>query len=186
MNKILIIVHFTLIAFVFALNDHDPNWVKFKKKYGKKTEFSNDKKELKAYSNFKNNEQKVKIHNANPKRTYDLELNEFAIYDVQTFQTKYCGLRLPKKLKLGQSLTTAMSYSGPLGNYTTSNLPKSVNNTKYYQPIQDQRGCGSCWAFSVASALGLKFLLIFLLCLTTFSRMVINYVKKNIFRELVR
>jgi C1A family cysteine protease len=157
MNKILIIVHFTLIAFVFAINEDDLAWIEWKQKYGKKAEFSNDKKELKAYSNFKNNEQKVKIHNANPKRSYDMELNEFAIYDEQTFQKKYCGLRLPKRLHLGQPLLSTTSYSGPLGNYTTSNLPKSVNYTKYYQPIQDQRGCGSCWAFSVASALGLKF-----------------------------
>lgn len=152
MNKIFLIF---LFATTSAFLDDDPSWVKWKQEFAQESFFFNEKSELSAYLNFKENEQKIKIHNADPSRKFDLGLNQFSIFNQATIEKKFLGLRMPKKVNIGQSLLEAINLSGPLGNYTTKNLPKSVDHRKYYQPIQDQGACGSCWAFATGSAIGL-------------------------------
>lgn len=57
-----------------------------------------------------------------------------------------------------QSTTTTLApvqnWPGPLGNYTRDTVPPFVNHTDLFQPIQDQKSCGSCWAFAAGSGIG--------------------------------
>lgn len=51
--------------------------------------------------------------------------------------------------------TTIKSITYPFGNYNSDNEPPSSIDFKgLLQPIQDQKSCGSCWAFAVMAQQG--------------------------------
>lgn len=51
--------------------------------------------------------------------------------------------------------TPVPNWPGPLGSYTRDTVPSFINYTDLYQPIQNQKQCGSCWAFAALSGIGL-------------------------------
>lgn len=183
MNKILIVSFSLLIAFAFASKDDDIDWIEYKNKFHKNKIFDNEQN---AFKNFKEHQKKINEHNSNENRTYDQELNEFSIYSEEEFVQIYCGTRAPddeldpivgaivnagrkatKTTTTKAPTTTTTSgtttqapmpnWPGPLGNYTRDTLPLFVNYTNQCQPIQNQAGCGSCWAFAAGSGIGLQF-----------------------------
>lgn len=139
MNKIL--VGLVLLNSAWALNGDDQSWVDWKKNFYQDKLFSDGKSEQQAYLNFKENEQEVKEHNANPSRTYNQGLNKFSIFDSQTFVKKFCGTRPPpsQSIVFGLSLNE-INITGPGGDWEKDNLPESVDYRNFYQPIQDQGG----------------------------------------------
>lgn len=88
---------------------------------------------------------------------YELGLNGFADVPFQQFQNTYSGLKLPNRSELGNKIIYATNrLFGPnniiLGTVST---PTSVDYRNYSLPVQNQKLCNSCWAFSVVEVLGM-------------------------------
>ena len=97
---------------------------KYKRSYSSKNEYPN------RFENFKRAYLKIKEHNSNPNRTYDLEINKFA--DKHKSERKF-GLTPPVIEK--QELTT---QSTP--NFTAMITSNNINwnsTTNYVSPAKD-------------------------------------------------
>lgn len=148
MKQVLLILLFVFFVASFASIDDDQAWSAWKAQYGFE---ENLRSEMKAYKNFKENEEKVKNHNANAGRSFDLGLNEFSAMDEETFAETYFGTE-PELDEIQRD--QARSFLSPR---ELENIPKIVDNRNIQTPVQHQQKCGNCWAFATTAGIGLKF-----------------------------
>lgn len=95
------------------------------------------------FENFRNTYYMVKEHNANPDRTYDLGINQFADKHISEYNFG------------AKPFASDIAPAGDV--FTATTLPPSsvnwYNNTNFVSPPANQGQCGCCWAFSTASTL---------------------------------
>ncbi|KAH7672361.1 Actinidain protein [Dioscorea alata] len=97
----------------------------------------------KRYKIFKENLKFIDKHNAG-NHTYSLALNVFADLTVEEYRTAYLRTLTPRKWK-------KMEYDRFVFNDTVDAAPDSIDwrDMGAINPIRNQGGCYSCWAFAV-------------------------------------
>jgi C1A family cysteine protease len=121
-------------SFVFA---------KWMKEHGKKYQ---DAAEFDArLTAFKKNVEIVRKHQADPKRTFDMALNQFADLSSQEFAERYLGY-VPQNRDFLRSKNEV--------HLSTRGNPASVDWSQkgVVTPVKNQEQCGSCWAFSTTGS----------------------------------
>eukprot|EP00347_Sterkiella_histriomuscorum_P004836 403358901 len=130
--------------------------------------YSSNSFDIKAkYINFKNNFLKILSHNEDDSQSFEMGLNSFSDMSQEEFEkiiNKGILIRpdhalkvkpLPEVSENSEQKGRFLSESLELQQSSTTSLPEYVNwykEGKVTRP-QDQRMCGSCWAFSAVSAL---------------------------------
>ncbi len=99
---------------------------------------------------FSLNYDKIKSHNTNATKTFEMGLNEFADMTVEELNSRYFSAKL-KAPKRQQSAQPRLRQAKQLNN----DIPKEIDwNAKgMVSPSVDQGGCGSCWAFTTAGTM---------------------------------
>lgn len=99
---------------------------------------------FKAYNAFKDNMNYIQSHMSNPKRTFDVAMNQFGDMTNEEFRAKYNNY-MPRGVKPNTLHV----------NVNTSNLPSSVDwpSKGVVTPVKNQGQCGSCWAFSTTGSI---------------------------------
>ena len=93
-------------------------------------------------------------------KSFQLGLNEFSCLTFNQFQTKYLGLIVPS----ASNRTSKITYSS-FGIFARAidpsniipvlkQIPASIDYRNYSLTVQNQKTCGSCWAFAALSTLG--------------------------------
>lgn len=134
------------VAAVSALPTADDQWGSFLSTYGKT--YSTLEETAHRRKIFGDNLVKIAEHNADPRWTYTLAVNEFADLTSEEFAAMYAkGLKRP-------DLISAAPHD-PTNDVPVDSLPSSVDwrTKKVVTPVKNQGGCGSCWAFSTAETL---------------------------------
>lgn len=93
----------------------------------------------------------IREHNKNPANTYKKGLNKFSHLSSEEFTSYYCGAVVPKKLMESVG-NNSVASDQPI--VDTVAAPASLDLRYLMQPVQNQRNCGSCWAFAVMAQLG--------------------------------
>ena len=117
--------------------EFDEFLIKYKKVYS-------DEEYLYRASIFTEKLRKIAAHNADPKNTWTMGINEFSDWTREEFRSR--------KVSEPQDCSATLG-TGKVINYQF--LPTSVDWRDFgvVTPVKDQGNCGSCWAFSMTSAL---------------------------------
>ena len=117
--------------------EFDEFLIKYKKVYS-------DEEYLYRASIFTEKLRKIAAHNADPKNTWTMGINEFSDWTREEFRSR--------KVSEPQDCSATLG-TGKVFNYQF--LPTSVDWRDFgvVTPVKDQGNCGSCWAFSAAAAL---------------------------------
>ncbi|KAL7026301.1 hypothetical protein ACKWTF_013839 [Chironomus riparius] len=87
---------------------------------------------------------------------YELGLNGLADLPFQQFQKTHNGLVLPNTLERGDQIINFSDEEHLVTLRARADIPGSVDYRNYSLPVQNQKICNSCWAFSVVEALEIK------------------------------
>lgn len=98
---------------------------------------------------FNSKRSEIRKHNANPKNTYKKGINKFSHMSSEEFIESRCRSILPEDLMEGAVNASEIPYKTP-----KAGIPDSLDLRYLMLPVQDQRSCGSCWAFATMAQLG--------------------------------
>ncbi|KAH9256963.1 hypothetical protein BASA81_004784 [Batrachochytrium salamandrivorans] len=100
---------------------------------------------------FAQNWEKIVKHNADPKQTFTMEMNEFGSLTVEEFAQERMGV----KLSATQTLMSSLPHVSLRSNPGLADPPSELDWTELGKvtKVKNQGRCGSCWAFSAMGAI---------------------------------
>lgn len=131
------------------------SWNNHKLKFGITSKSPSE--ETRYAKRFRITQKNVEEHNKNPKNSYKMALNQFSHLTYEEFSNISCGTKSSKKIRSDipniNMKEASIESNYPFGNYTMDTAPNSTDFRYLMQPVQNQRGCGACWAFATLSQL---------------------------------
>lgn len=118
----------------------------FKREFGK--HYSREGEEQYRKNIFLRNVIAINEHNANPKNTYTMGINQFTDLTQAEFAAIYLTLQVPKR-----------SYKEVDTKQTPLNGDIDWVADGKVTPVKNQGACGSCWAFSATAAMESAYLM---------------------------
>lgn len=144
-----LIVAVTVVRAQYASDDEIYNaWADFKATTTKP--YASQDEENYRFSVFAQNYQQIYLHNSDPDRQFEMEVNFFADLSDDE-RASYLGLQAPE----GRDLSGGYSVTSVAGLPATVDWRdyRNANNQPILNPVKDQGQCGSCWAFAANGAL---------------------------------
>lgn len=126
----------------------------------------NDKEYNKSRQTFDVSASFVAVNKLKYNFEYELGLNGLADLPFQQFQKTHNGLVLPPTSERGNQIINFSKFNLSVTKRANVNniKPDSVDYRNFSLPVQNQKICNSCWAFSVVETLGTR-----LICMRLFE-----------------